>query len=285
MSILAPEAPRRATVLGGELAKLAAFARRDLKVALSYRMSFVSDLVGMAGQIVVFYFVSRLVDQAQLRRYTGTDVTYIQFAAVGIGIAVFVEFGLHHVSQALRSEQLMGTLDSLLITPTLWVTIQVGSVAFELLFVLIRMTVFVASMAVVFGLGFKTSGILPSLVVLLAFAPFVWGLGVIAGAVVLTFRRGGGFVGLGSFALALGSGLYFPTQILPHWLAATADWNPLALVTRAVRESLLTGGDWSAVGHKLAVVVPLSLAALAAGAFCFHLAVQRERRLGTLGLY
>lgn len=268
-----------------ELRKLLAFARRDFRVALSYRMAFVSDLIGLAGQVVVFYFIGLLVDPSELPTYGGTQVTYLEFAAVGIGIAVLMQFGLQYVSQAIRGEQLMGTLDSLLMTPTAWSTLQVGSVAFELVFLPIRITVFLGAIAVAFGLGFQASGILPTIVLLLAFIPFLWGLGIVSAALVLTFRRGGGMVALGTLALALVSGLYFPTDVLPQGLQQIADHNPVAVATNGIRSALVGGADWASTTSDLALLVPFAVASLLLGALCFRLALRRELRLGTLGQY
>jgi len=280
-----PTPPGGQELFAGELRKLFAFARRDFRTALSYRMAFFTDLIGLAAQIVVFYFIGRLVDPAALPTYGGTQVTYLEFAAVGIGIAVFVEFGLQHVSRAIRGEQLMGTLDLLLMTPTNWSTIQLGSVAFELVFIPLRMTIFLVAVALAFGLDFQASGIGPSLVLLLALIPFVWGLGIVAAAIVLTFRRGGGVVGILSLALALTSGLYFPVDLLPSWLQEAAQLNPLAVATNGIREALVAGGDWAAVGSDLALLVPMALLSLLIGSICFRLALRREHRLGTLGQY
>lgn len=280
-----PAVDRQQQQFAGELRKLFAFGRRDFRTALSYRMAFFTDLLGLASQIVVFYFIGHLIDPAALPTYGGTQVTYLEFAAVGIAIAVFVEFGLQHVARAIRGEQLMGTLDLLLMTPTGWSTIQLGSVAFELVFIPLRMMVFLAAVAITFGLGFQASGIGPSLVLLFALIPFVWGLGIVAAAIVLTFRRGGGVVGILSLGLALTSGLYFPVDLLPGWLQEAAQLNPLAIATNGIRESLVAGGDWSTVASDLAVLVPMALVSLLAGSVCFRLALHREHRLGTLGQY
>lgn len=273
------------SILLAEARKLPAFVRRDFLVALSYRMSFVSDLVSLAGQILIFYFLGRLVDPADLPTYGGTQVTYLEFAAVGIAVAVFMQFGLQHVAQAVRSEQLMGTLDSLLTTPTAWSTIQIGSVAFELLYIPLRLSIFLLGATLAFGFHFEPSGILPTFALLTMFIPFIWGLGVVAAAVVLTFRRGGGLVGLGVTLLALVSGLYFPVDLLPPWLASLGRGNPVAVVTDGMREALIGGVGWGAIGADALVLAPLSLVSLAVGALCFRLALRRERRLGTLGLY
>ena len=104
------------------------------------------------------------------------------FAAVGIVFGGFLAVGLGQVATAVRQEQLMGTLESLLMTPTSRATIQVGSVAYQLVFLPLRMGVYLALIALAFGLDFDTSGIAPAILVFMLFAPFVWGLGLLSAA-------------------------------------------------------------------------------------------------------
>jgi ABC-2 type transport system permease protein len=269
----------------GELRKLPAFLRRDFLVVWSYRISFFSDLVNLAGQIVVFYFIGRLVDSSLLPTYGGSEVTYLQFAAVGIAVGVFIQFGLDRVSQAMRAEQMMGTLESVMLTPTASATVQLGSVTFDLIYVPVRTAVFLGAITLAFGLDFTWSGIVPALLVLIAFMPFVWGLGVATAALLLTVRRGGGFIGLGMVAIGILSGVYFPLTLLPGWLASVAEDNPVALAISAMRDSLLGGASLSDVASTIAVLIPTSFLSLAVGLGLFRLALRRERGRGTLGLY
>jgi ABC-2 type transport system permease protein len=281
-------APRELGRLGfalGELRKVPAFVRRDFLVALSYRVAFVSDFVHLAGQVLLFYFVGLMIDQTKLPTFAGTEVTYLEFAAVGIALAVFMQLGLDRVASALRGEQLMGTLESLLVTPTAPATVQLGSVAFDLVYIPLRTTIFLIAVAVVFGLHFELAGLAPALAVLLVFIPFVWGLGVASAAVIMTFRRGGGVVGLGVVGLGLISGIYFPLDLLPDWLATIAEFNPVAIAIQGMREALLGGVGWGEIARDVAVLAPMSAASLAGGFAAFRLAIRRERRLGTLGLY
>jgi ABC-2 type transport system permease protein len=277
--------PSRGRAVLGELRKLPAFVRRDFLVAWSYRMSFFTDVVGIVGQALLFYFIGLMVDESVLPTYGGTEVTYLEFAAVGMALSVFVQFGLQRVAAAVRAEQLMGTLESLLTSPTATPTIQVGSVAFDLVYMPLRLAVFLGALALAFGLGFESSGILPASAVLVAFLPFVWGLGVASAAVTLTFRRGGGVIGMGLLGLGLISGAYFPVELLPGWLEATTAVNPIALAIDGMREALLGGAGWSAVGPAIAVLAPLSAASLALGVAAFRLALRRERRMGSVGQY
>jgi ABC-2 type transport system permease protein len=269
----------------GELRKLPAFVRRDFLVAWSYRMSFVSDLVGLVGQVIVFYFIGQLVDSSRLPTFGGTSVTYLEFAAVGIALGVFIQFGLDRVSAAMRGEQLMGTLESVLMTPTAPSTIQLGSVAFDLIYIPLRTAAFLGAVTLAFGLHFQAGGIAPALLLLLAFIPFVWGLGVLTAALLLTFRRGGSLVGLGAVVVGLLSGVYFPLSLLPGWLHGIANANPVAQAINGMRESLLGGATLADLASNFALVVPFSAASLLIGLGVFRLAVRREQKRGTLGLY
>jgi ABC-2 type transport system permease protein len=85
--------------------------------------------------------------------------------------------------------------------------------------------------------------------------------------------------------LAFVSGLYFPIDLLPGWLAAIAEWNPIALAVEGMRESLLGGAGWSETGLAVAILLPMSALALVVGFVAFRTALARERRLGTVGLY
>jgi ABC-2 type transport system permease protein len=277
--------PGRSALIAGELAKLPAFLRRDVLVALSYRVAFVSDLLGLSTQVLLFYFVGRMVDPETIPSFGGSRATYLEFVAIGIALGVFVQIGLGRVASALRTEQLTGTFEAILATPTAIGTIQLGSVVFDLLYVPIRTGVFLVVMAAAFGLDFDVSGIVPAGIELLAVIPFVWGLGLLSAAAIVTFRRGAGLTGLIGTLLALGAGAYFPLDLLPGWAQALAEVNPIALSLDGMRESLLGGAGWSPIAHDLLRIVPASALSLLLGVLAFRWAFERERRRGSLGLY
>lgn len=276
--------PEVGSRLRGELGKLPAFLRRDFLTAWSYRTAFVSDAVSLVFQAFLFYCVGALVDPGKLPTYGGSEVTYLEFAAVGIAVGAFVTLGLGRVATAVRQEQLAGTLESLLITPTSAATVQLGSMVYDLLYVPVRTAIFLAVVSLGFGLHLDPGGVLPSMVLIVAFIPFVWGIGIAAGGLVLTFKRGTGLVGVAAAVLTLGSGAYFPLEILPGWAASLAELNPLTVALEGMREALL-GGSWGDIGGRLLVLLPASAITFAAGALVFKWALGRERRRGSLGLY
>lgn len=268
-----------------ELGKLAAFGRRDLLVNLSYRLAFVSDVFSLVMQSIVYGFIGKLVPTDRLPVIGHRHVDYLSFVAVGIALSGFVALGLARVVNAIRQEQLIGTLDSLLLTPTAFATLQIGSAVYDLLYVPVRTVLFFAILALGFGVSFSVAALPPAVVVLLAFIPFVWGLGIMSAALVLTFKRGVNVIGFATTLLTVGSGAYFPLSVLPGWASTLAAYNPMAVAMDAERGLLLGDAGWHTVGSAMATLVPASLAALLLGSAMFRYAVRRERRRGTIGLY
>jgi hypothetical protein len=72
--------------------------------------------------------------------------------------------------------------------------ILLGSVVYDLIYVPIRTVIFLIIVSIVFDVSFALRGDVPSLLILATFIPFVWALGSIASAGVLTFRRGSGAI-------------------------------------------------------------------------------------------
>jgi ABC-2 type transport system permease protein len=268
-----------------EAAKLPAFIRRDWKIALSYRAVFVADLLGLATQVFVFFFIAKLIDPGTLPTYGGTVPSYLAFVAIGLVINLTAGVLLYTVASQLRQEQLTGTLEALISTPTSGATLQLGSVAYTLILVPIRAAILLTAIGLLFGLELHASGALPALALLLFFLPFTWGLGLISAGLVVTFRRGTNATGIVVTLLGLISGAVFPIALLPGVLRTVAEWNPFAIAIEGVRDQLIGGGDWAAAGADLLRLAPLSALGLALGVVCFRWAVGRERTRGTLGQY
>lgn len=265
--------------------KLPAFFRRDFLVMWSYRLAFFVDWANLIAQVVIFSLVGRLVDSSLLPTFGGSPTTYVEFVVTGIAVASFLQIALGRVVNAIREEQLMGTLESLLVTPTSPLTVQLGSVMYDLAYVPLRTVLFLVVAAVLFGARLDPSGLIPVIVILLVFIPFVWGLGMVAAAAVLTYRRGAGALGFIVSVLMIGSNTYFPIDILPEWAQSMATLNPISIAVEGTRMALLGGEGWDAVWPTIRVLLPMAATSLLIGLGALKLALRRERRRGTLGLY
>ncbi|MBA3476119.1 MAG: hypothetical protein H0T10_05120, partial [Actinobacteria bacterium] len=137
-------APRRVRAQGvaAEFAKISAFLRRDFLQAWSYRAAFVTDAVGLALQTALFFYISKIVDPNVLPTFGGSRVSYLEYVVVGIAMTMLIALGIFRAAAAFRNEQLMGTLEVLLMTPTAPWTIQIGSIVYDLVYIPLRTGLF-----------------------------------------------------------------------------------------------------------------------------------------------
>lgn len=280
-----PQARGRLSGFFEEIRKLFAFFRRDLLTLWSYRLAFFSDWINLIGQVLLFTLLSRIVRPEVVPSYGGRQVAYVEFVAVGISVMAFVQVALTRMVTAIRREQMIGTLEMVLATPTSPTTFQLGSVVFDLIYVPARTLLFLGLVSGVLNIELHPGSWPAALAVLVVFIPFVWGLGEISAATTLTFRQGAGFVGLGLSAMTIFSEGYFPVQVFPTWLQQIAVWNPLTKAMNGVREALLGGAGFNELLPTIVYLLPFSAISLATGSFAFGMALKRERRMGTLGQY
>ncbi len=276
---------RRWAAIRTEVAKLPAFARRDILIAWSYKLPFLTEWIGILVQVVVFQFVGKLVRPDLVPSFEGTRATYMEFVAVGIALSSFTAIALARVYTVMRTEQLQGTLESLLLTPTSSSSIQLGSVVYDLAYVPIRLVLFLGLTTVLVGTDFHWAGLVAMLPLLLVYMPFAWGVGIMAAAWTVTFKRGTGAIGVLTTLLTLGSGAYFPLGVLPSWAQTLAQVNPLAIALRGSRDALLGGASFADIAPQTLALVPFAIGSVAVGTYAFRAALARERRRGTLGLY
>jgi ABC-2 type transport system permease protein len=277
--------PSRLSLVLEEIRKLPAFIRRDLLTDWSYRLGFFVDWFNLVIQISLFYFIGKMVNPKTLPVYAGHRVSYMEFIAIGVVVTSFIQIALSTIPSVMRQDQLMGTLEPILVTPITSSTYQLGAVIYSLVYVPLRSMLFLFGVSLMFGVSFHYSGLHLAVLVLLVFIPFVWGLGVLSAAGVMTFKRGGTAVNLIVLGLTLGSGAYFPVGLLPGWLSKIAAYNPLTIAIGTIRNVLLGHVGLVTIAPKFALLIPMSAVSLTIGLVAFHLALTRERHRGTIGLY
>lgn len=270
---------------GDELRKIPAFIRRDWLVLWSYRLAFITDWLSLLAQVVLFGFISQMVAPEAIPAYGGQRPTYLEFVAIGIVINTFLNVGLNGLVTVVRNEQLMGTLEQVLSTPVRLSTFQIGSGLFSLLYAPVRMLIFLGLIVLLLGGQFAFGSLGPAAVVLAAFLPVVWGIGLAGAGAIVTVRRGTGVAGFAGMLLGAASGAYFPVELLPEWLQVVMPYNPVTITLEAVRAALLGGTGWDGVARPVMMLLPSGAVTVLAGTAVFWLALRREVRRGTLNLY
>jgi ABC-2 type transport system permease protein len=258
------------------------FVRRDLRTQMSYRLSFLLQVLGILFSSASFYFVAQLLGStaaSRLGRYGGD---YFGFVLIGIAFVGYQGVALHAFSGVIRSAQSLGTLEAMLVTPTRLSTVLVSSSLWNFGFTSLRVVIYLLAGVLVFGADLRGANLLAGLVVLLLTILTLSSIGVLSASFIMVFKRGSpiNFL-IGSLSSLLG-GVYYPLEVLPGWLRTVARVFPLTYSLEAMRRALLAGEGIAKLGQELAVLSGFSIALLPLSLIAFRQAVRQAKRDGSL---
>ena len=264
-----------------------AFLALDWRLELSYRMQFFLRILSILIVVTTLFFISRI--------FTGfTDPRFTQWrdplAAWLTGLAVLNYFmtGFSSLANAIRQEQVQGTLESVLMTPISVPTVIVASSAWDFVQATFFSFLYLFFGWLFFDVHYRGSFLL-ALVFLLLTTVVLSCLGILSASFAMVFKRGdpfGVFLGAGS---ALFSGVFFPTQLINQYagagVAGISRILPPTYGLDGIRRVLIEGEGFGQVREPflillvfLAVLLPFSL-------WVFGRAVRRAKREGSLIQY
>lgn len=270
------------------LRKPIAFLKKDFLLEISYRFSFFLQFGSIFFSVVMFYFVAVLIGdsptvQNSLSRYGGD---YFSFVLIGIAFSNFLSVGMGSFSTNIRGEQMMGTLEAMLVTPTRLPTIILSSSQWSFAFTSLRVAVYLLLGAIFFGVDLSNADVLPAIAALVLTVVAFSSLGIISASFIMIFKRGDPIAWVISTSSTLVGGVYYPITILPDWLQGLSYLFPITYALDAIRLSLLQGQGYSReVGSDLVALIVFSLITLPISLGIFRYAVARAKKDGSLAYY
>ncbi len=265
----------------GWLAKLLAFARKDLRVATSYRTDFLARNFFILSFTLLFYFAgSSIGGDNGVALLGGGNTEYFPFVIIGLAFLTFINTLVNDFPDTIKQAQTFGTLEPMLVTTTPIGLILAGNLAYPL----IRSSLNVVSyllFALLLGVDMSKANVISAIAILLATIAAFGGLGALLGASVMVFKQNfGRFVLQTLFSLF--GGVFFPIESLPPGIQWVASCIPLTPALDGMRAAILQGASlfdlWQSLVHLLgfaAVLIPL-------GYICFRAAVRIAQKDGTL---
>jgi ABC-2 type transport system permease protein len=185
----------------------------------------------------------------------------------------------------MRSEQLSGTLEAMLVTPARASLVLFGSTSWDFIFSLLNLFVYMVLGVFVFGARISPSSI-PSALVILAVTTLCFsGIGIFAASGILYFKRGDPVTFLVGGVMQLFGSVYFPATVFAGPLRRIADWIPLTYAVRAFRGTLLRGEPLAAHLSDLLALIGFSVVIIPLGILMARVAIRRARVEGTLAQY
>lgn len=262
-----------------EIARI--FALKDLRVAMTYRLSFAMGIFATLYGLLSFFFISRVVGHSAK---VGTPEQYFRFIVIGVVLSNILRASVTTAASNARRDQIEGTLEILATQPVPLFALALGWSALPVIEALLDGLITVI-IAIPLGFtGLSPDWISVALVLVVSLTVFL-AIGFCGAALVLAIQQGTGIMGLATAGMALASGALFPISVLPKSLQTLSEISPLTYALRAMRGAFLHGQPPEKLAGSLGVLalfglvlLPLSMLFLA---WCFRLARSR----GTLARF
>jgi len=268
-----------------EIKKIIAFLKKDFSIQKSYRMSFVLNIFSILASVVTFYFIAKVFGKNASPYLSAYGGQYFPFVLIGIAFSDFLFTGLRAFSGAIRSEQVTGTLGSLLMTPTKLSTILIGSAVWDFAFAALRVFIYLFFGAALFGVSINPSGIFISLVILVLTAASFSAMGIVSGSFIMLFKKGDPVTWALAGVSSLLGGVYYPVDVLPQVMQKASYFLPITYSLRAVRSALLGGASLTALTPDIFILALFSAALLPFSIIIFRYSVKMAKSNGTLLQY
>lgn len=256
------------------------FARKDFRIARSYRFAFIVGILATAYGLVSFRFVSKVVGQGGP---AGTPDEYFSFVVVGLALAGVLRASTASVGQNTRRDQVEGTLEILATQPVSTFALGLAWSAWPVLEALFDGVV---TLALAIPLGFDVSPNWPALVCALVLSAAVFlSIGFVGAAAVLAYQQGNQVAGFAVVVMTIVSGAVFPTSVLPGWLHPLTVISPLTYSLKAMRGAIVDGQSIAAVGGDLLVLLGFAVVLLPLSVAVLNAAFAFARRRGSLARF
>lgn len=276
---------RRATRYGLTLwRRVRAFVARDFSQTLSYRMDFFMRMLQVVIIVTALFFISYVFSGSVSGNYKQWENP---FAAWIMGFAMMSYFscGFSSLSNAIRTEQMQGTLENVLMTPIKVPTMIVASSAWEFIQATFFALFYLFLGWFFFGVRFQGNLFLAFLFLILT-ALVLHCVGILSASFTLVFKRGdpfGAILATGSF---LFSGVLFPTQAMDNSVVTGISCAlPTTYGVDGIRRVLIEGQTWGQVKGPFMVLSIFLVGLLPFSLMIFDGALRRAKRDGSLIQY
>ena len=265
--------------------KLLAFLKRDVQIDLSYKLRFLMQFIGIFFSTALSFFLSELIGSGISNKLAGYGGDYFSFVIIGIALTDYLSVSLEQFSDEIRTAQLEGTLETLLVTPTSVYTVLFSSSLYSFYLTSLRVIVYILLGLLLFGLKLHLTSILALVVLMILTIGSFAGIGLISAAFILVLKQGSPIPLLVTTASGLLGGVFYPVDILPAWLVPFSQLLPITHALEAMRQVLLNGASFAFIWEKALILVFFSAILIPMGLAAFGYGLKIAKREGSLLYY
>ncbi len=265
--------------------KMFAFIKRDFLTAKSYKLMFILNWGGIVTTTLTFYFISRLFGTVLNPYMAKYGAEYFPFVIIGIAFSTYLYTAISSFSSNVRIEQMTGTLEMLLLTPTRVRELIIGMSLWDFIFASSRVLGYLLIGVLFLGLDISKINILAAMVVLIFTVISFSGLGIIAAAIIMLLKKGAPITWFVSAFFSLFGGTYFPVEVLPDFLRPISYALPITYSLRSFRYAILKGYSLWEIKGDLLILIIYSAILIPVSILCFKAALRRAKVKGSLSHY
>ena len=238
--------------------KAFSFIKRSYMLQMSYKLESILRLFFMLFNILTYYFVAKLVGttgEKYLEPYGGD---YFSFVLIGIAFSTYLMVSLRGFSETIRDEQMMGTLEAMLVTPTNTATVITFSSLWSFIFASIRVLLYLA-VGILLGVNMTNANLIGAFIILILTILCFSSLGILAASFIMIFKRGDPINMMFMSTSELFGGVFFPIEVLPWWLQSISHLFPMTYSLSGMRHALLQGYSLQDLAPEISTLVIFSL--------------------------
>lgn len=268
--------------------QILAFLRKGLLHEFSYKMNMTFRIIAwslvLLGLSVAGKYI-KFMEVDEIAKYQGNFFLFLTSGFIFMDIA---NTSLQAFHKAIRTEQMQGTLEYLLLNNIKTSTLVLGTGIPRYIIVLIEKIIIILFLMLFLGrisLLFQVPDVI-LWVILITFLAIlgISGIGMIFAGLAFAFQNVEAVFNAFSIFASIFSGVYFPYEILPVWLRL-GNVLPNTHALEALRLLLLNKQLTSQIFEKIVFLVVLAFIYLLVGNLVFRLGVYRARREGSLTKY
>ncbi len=268
--------------------RIRAFIIRDFQLALSYRVEFFIKILWILGIVTTFFFISRIFAGFPLARYEQWQNPLTAWLT-GMAMLNYFFVGFSSLANAIRQEQMQGTLESVLLTPINVPTVIVSSSAWAYVDATFNSFLYLFFGWLFFNVKYQGSLLLAFFILILTTLVLAC-LGILSASFTMAFKRGDPFAILLGAGTALFSGVFYPKEMLQEALGETGGKtlsfvNPSTHGLDAIRGVLIEGKVFTELQTPLLTLLVFMVILLPFSLWIFGRAIKRAKREGSLIQY
>jgi len=265
--------------------QLWAYLKRDYLLASASRLAFLWQVASVVFAAPTLYFLGRLIQPGASPHLAQFGGDYFAFVILGVAMLGFLSAGMGATAAAVRQEQLVGTLETVLSTPTPLSTLGIGASLWTVLNASAQALLYLLLGVRVFGMDVGGAN-LPAALLLVVLASAAYAsLGIFSAAFVLFFKYPDPLTTVFAAVSAFLAGVFYPTTVLPPALQQFAQLLPLTHAVRGVRLAVLQGYGVTALWREILFLTVFIGVAIPLAVGAFRVAIVQAKRSGTLGAY